>query len=536
MILQRQLPIMLFFALLFTACNNSNNQEPELISNDFRMRATMTGSCGGGIFRGASGAGSFLDPDGDGDIVEAGTGFSDCSIDVEEMNEFEDLTNSNGCTSCQQAWQKMPNFGEVNSDLFSQSGCSQTDLIGDSLAGNDYLYSTIIDPDSVCSSGDEMIIFRVRTAATSTGSFSFSLLIDTDLALGDEDPDGVICASKISNIGFEYEIVANPGNGKNITVYDVNGVVGTSNSTIATYDNTVYYNQADACRSECGCSTGAVYHTFGFLLSDIGKSCADTDMRVLMSTSTSGNGTVISNTSISDIGGVGEEPDCSQTQIDNCGCCEECDDINSPYYCGSLESCLQNCQLACATLSENVILPVELTSFNVTKDANSVELDWTTATELNSDYFDIERSDNGIDFESIGTLVAAGNSEQTLNYNFIDDSPTNGFNYYRLALYDLDGNIAHTETKVVQFQKNASINIFPTQVTDRINVEINAEEDLEFRRMILTTSGQVLETDITNISSGISNQQVDVSHLQSGAYILIVYLNGQAIQHKFIKV
>ena len=73
-------------------------------------------------------------------------------------------------------------------------------------------------------------------------------------------------------------------------------------------------------------------------------------------------------------------------------------------------------------------------------------------------------------------------------------------------------------------------------MTDRINVEINAEEDLEFRRMILTTSGQVLETDITNISSGISNQQVDVSHLQSGAYILIVYLNGQAIQHKFIKV
>ena len=160
MIILRQLPILFVCMLFLAACNNSDTAESTLVSNDFRMRATMSGSCGGGIFRGASGPGFFLDPDGDGDIVQAGSGFSDCYTDVEEMNEFEDLTNPNGCSSCQQAWQKMPNFGEVNSDLFSQTGCSHTDLIGDSLAGNDYLYSTIIDPDSVCSSGDEMIIFR----------------------------------------------------------------------------------------------------------------------------------------------------------------------------------------------------------------------------------------------------------------------------------------------------------------------------------------------------------------------------------------
>ena len=84
-------------------------------------------------------------------------------------------------------------------------------------------------------------------------------------------------------------------------------------------------------------------------------------------------------------------------------------------------------------------LPVELVSFSGEKQNEGVALTWVTASEINSDVYDILRSKDGKNFESIGKLPAANNSNKLLSYHFFDSSPKAGVNYYLLTEYDFDG-------------------------------------------------------------------------------------------------
>lgn len=84
-------------------------------------------------------------------------------------------------------------------------------------------------------------------------------------------------------------------------------------------------------------------------------------------------------------------------------------------------------------------LPVELVSFDVKIDNTSVLLTWTTASELNNDFFTIERSTNGVDFEALGEVPGSGNSNTVKEYDFFDDAPLMGTAYYRLKQTDFDG-------------------------------------------------------------------------------------------------
>ena len=84
-------------------------------------------------------------------------------------------------------------------------------------------------------------------------------------------------------------------------------------------------------------------------------------------------------------------------------------------------------------------LPVELVSFDGKMYNDDVALEWTTASENNSDYFIIERSTDGSSWSKISELDAAGNSTQILNYITFDENPPRGIVYYRLKQYDFDG-------------------------------------------------------------------------------------------------
>jgi hypothetical protein len=84
-------------------------------------------------------------------------------------------------------------------------------------------------------------------------------------------------------------------------------------------------------------------------------------------------------------------------------------------------------------------LPVELVHMNVNAMAYTNSVEWTTATEINNDCFDVERSEDGINFEKTGTVKGAGNSTERNNYAWIDFNPLNGVSYYRLVQKDFDG-------------------------------------------------------------------------------------------------
>jgi hypothetical protein len=105
-----------------------------------------------------------------------------------------------------------------------------------------------------------------------------------------------------------------------------------------------------------------------------------------------------------------------------------------------------------------------LVNFNAVLDNNVVNLSWTTAEEINSNHFAVERSADASHWQAIGTVTAKGFSSIAVNYSFIDESPSSGVNYYRLQIVDNDGKYKYSAVKVVRSSLTKD-SVFPTRQT-----------------------------------------------------------------------
>jgi hypothetical protein len=106
-------------------------------------------------------------------------------------------------------------------------------------------------------------------------------------------------------------------------------------------------------------------------------------------------------------------------------------------------------------------LPIELLFFDAKKESdNSVLLDWATASEINNDYFAVERSNNGHNFSQLSIIDGAGNSTQRNDYSYTDFVPYAEGNYYQLAQHDYDGKINKSEIRFVSMKQNPVIYVF----------------------------------------------------------------------------
>ena len=132
------------------------------------------------------------------------------------------------------------------------------------------------------------------------------------------------------------------------------------------------------------------------------------------------------------------------------------------------------------TCLSNTTLPVELLSFAAKPENGGVVVIWETATELNNDFFTIERSTDGTGFEAIATINGNGTTQNVSSYEYIDDKPVSGLSYYRLVQTDFDGT---TETfrpvsVEAQFQTGNAIEIFPNPLLgSTLRVKMDSPEE-----------------------------------------------------------
>lgn len=91
-------------------------------------------------------------------------------------------------------------------------------------------------------------------------------------------------------------------------------------------------------------------------------------------------------------------------------------------------------------------LPISLISFQGEKNSSYNDLKWITASEKNNDYFSIEKTIDGVNFDNIGNVKGAGNSIYSNSYNLIDNNIESILNYYRLVQTDFDGNKTYLTT------------------------------------------------------------------------------------------
>ncbi len=126
--------------------------------------------------------------------------------------------------------------------------------------------------------------------------------------------------------------------------------------------------------------------------------------------------------------------------------------------------------------SNGTSLPVELTSFEAHKYESDVSLTWETATEVNSDHFEIMHSTDGENFSSIGTVAAQGNSNHFIRYDFTHEKPGNGIHYYQLVEYDADGAFEKFKTIIVNMNDDLEMitQLFPNPTKSYTSLYFNS--------------------------------------------------------------
>lgn len=184
------------------------------------------------------------------------------------------------------------------------------------------------------------------------------------------------------------------------------------------------------------------------------------------------------------------------------------------------------------------VLPVELLSLNASEIGNGVAVEWTTLSERNSDYFVVERSGDAEYFQPIGTVEAAGESQQRIDYTYSDLAPLVGANYYRLKQVDLDGAYEHTPSVVVFFGKDApGPTVFPNPARDALNVAFDMPTKGTAYLQVLDVHGKVVRDRDMDFEKGPQTLSLRVQDLTPGTYDLrlMTTANGGPQNVRFIK-
>lgn len=169
------------------------------------------------------------------------------------------------------------------------------------------------------------------------------------------------------------------------------------------------------------------------------------------------------------------------------------------------------------------ILPITLLNFSGEQiDDNNNVLRWSTSSEINNDYFTLERSPDANHFEEITTIAGAGNSNTILHYNHIDYiSNKNNTNYYRLKQTDYDGNFTYSNTIVLS--NNFSDNIYYDNILKQLKIG-----DLKNKTInIYNLQGQNIKTINTSNKSILLN-------LAKGMYLVSIQSGNQMLSKKII--
>jgi hypothetical protein len=181
-------------------------------------------------------------------------------------------------------------------------------------------------------------------------------------------------------------------------------------------------------------------------------------------------------------------------------------------------------------------LPIELLSLQATLLNEVVAISWITASEINNDYFDIERSRNGINFEKIGTKKGAGNSNATINYSLNDAAPFNGINYYRLRQIDYDGKYTYSNIVDVNVPSYAfPVSIFPSPTSGDFTLSLTSETNSIVDIQVFNHIGQLIYSESEEIHSGNFLKSISLNERQDGLYYMRVLANGRSYSARVIK-
>lgn len=167
-----------------------------------------------------------------------------------------------------------------------------------------------------------------------------------------------------------------------------------------------------------------------------------------------------------------------------------------------------------------VQLPIELKTFFGWIDGPVNQLEWVTASELNTNHFDINRSASGVLFNKIGEVAAAGNSNTEHQYTFTDAEPFLT-SYYQLGIVDNDSSLSYSNVVVLVRTVDGDILTLQNQVDENLTLEIESNSSYTAHIALVNVVGQTLAKQNLHIVSGTNKTMFDTRFLPAGMYFLV---------------
>ena len=183
-------------------------------------------------------------------------------------------------------------------------------------------------------------------------------------------------------------------------------------------------------------------------------------------------------------------------------------------------------------------LPVEFVSFEGTEVAKGILLEWKTASELNNDFFEVQRSIDAQNWEAIGKVTGKGTTDALSTYDFTDISAPIGQVYYRLRQVDFDGAFEYSDIVVVLSKSDRGSLIFtlsPNPVKDNLNLELFGLQGIPTNLEIIDLSGKTILHENFRPEENIKILDFDTQNIPSGVYILKLTSIKGISQSKFIR-
>ena len=184
-------------------------------------------------------------------------------------------------------------------------------------------------------------------------------------------------------------------------------------------------------------------------------------------------------------------------------------------------------------------LPITLISFEAEKKLNSVLLTWVTLAEINNDFFTIEKTKDGVNFELVGNVKGAGNSIEKLSYELIDASPYDGVSYYRLKQTDFNGEYTYSELRAVEFGgvdlvSNSKLYPNPTN-GDELYFNLVSDKSGKLNLEIRTIEGELVKSRLVLLDGLDTIYEFELlkgTQLAVGTYMLTYRLDDKVIGTK----
>lgn len=178
--------------------------------------------------------------------------------------------------------------------------------------------------------------------------------------------------------------------------------------------------------------------------------------------------------------------------------------------------------------SDVLILPVDLISFDAKESNNQIQLDWSTLTETDNAFFEVQHSIDSETFTSIGKVEGANNSLERIDYRLMHTSPVQGTNYYRLKQVDFNGDFHYSHVINVKCEK-FRMGMFPNPAYDEL--VIGSDETKNITVIILNSVG----SKMMEINSD-TNTNIDISDLPKGIYHVLVKSDLAEEMYRLMKI